>query len=333
VSGPKVIQLVLGSDNLPLCKHLYSSVLGFAGAGERLIYSSHNGEVMGLGPWGGAMVAYMVGRQELVQLEFWTHTTPPQRPLPVDWRPNDVGFCRFGITVSDFATTLAGLAALGIEIISEPRERDGLRRVCFRDPTVGIPVEIMEDGPALPGERVRYHDVDPAVVYAAVSVSDLAETGAFFADVVGLEEVDVALHTPEDEAMWGLANAKRKVRVLRGGAMFLEIVEYERPTGRVRPIDEALISQGFKTVAVGFRDPDETHRIFDRVKAAGLTWTVSDPVSFIGGNHVIGTVAHHMKTLSVPRELETAFGYSPEPQRWWRPPDAASDPSAGANAS
>ena len=29
-----------------------------------------------------------------------------------------------------------------------------------------------------------------------------------------------------------------------------------------------------------------------------------------------------MKTLSVPLELERQFGYSPEPQKWWPPPNA-----------
>jgi catechol 2,3-dioxygenase-like lactoylglutathione lyase family enzyme len=320
MSGPSIIQLVLGSNNLPLCKHLYSTVLGFAGAGERLIYSAHNGEIMALGPWGGATVAYMVGRQELMQLEFWNHTTPPQRPLAADWAPNDIGFCRFGIAVPDFDATLERLAEAKLELITKPSERNELRRVCFRDPTVGIPVEVMEDGPGLPGERIRHHDVAPAVVYVALSVADLAAESTFFADVVGLEEVDVELHTTEDESLWGLPHAERRTQVLRGGSTFLELVKYDWPVGRPRPLHDTLNSQGFKTVAVGYRDPDKTRGIFERVKAAGLTWTVKEPASFIGGNHAIGEVAHHMKTLSVPIELERPFGYSPEPQKWWRPP-------------
>jgi catechol 2,3-dioxygenase-like lactoylglutathione lyase family enzyme len=133
VSGPSIIQIVLGSNNLPLCKHFYTTVFGFAGAGERLIYSEHNGQVMGLGRWGGATVLYMVGRQELMQLEFWTHTTPPQRPLPANWRPNDIGFCRLGISVPDFDTTLKRLAALNCKTLTAPIAVNGLRRVCFRD--------------------------------------------------------------------------------------------------------------------------------------------------------------------------------------------------------
>lgn len=319
VRCPGIIQIVLGSDDLPFCKHLYTTVLGFAGAGERLTYSEHNGQVMGLGEWGGATILYLVGRQELVQLEFWTHTRPPQRPLPTDWRPNDIGFCRLGISVGDFDATLARLAAAGIATMTPPVVVDGLRRVCFLDPTVGIPVEVMEEGEALPGERDSYHHVEPAVVYVALSVTDVGEAVAFFSGVVGLEHQDLELHSPDQEELWGLADARRQTTVLRGGTIYLELVHYDAPAGRPRPLDDSLDRQGFKTVAVGYREPADTGDVFSRVKAAGLGWTVAEPASFIGGNHVIGPVAHHLKTLSVPLELERQFGYSPEPVKWWRP--------------
>ena len=317
---PNIVQLVLGSDNLPLCKHLYSTVFGFAGAGERLIYSEHNGQVMALGPRGGATVLYMVGRQELMQLEFWTHTTPPQMPLAAEWRPNDIGFCRLGIAVSDFSGTVARLSALGVQTLTAPVIVGGLRRVCFRDPTVGVPVEIMEEGCGLPGLRDHYHALDPAVVYVAVSVTDLEEARTYFSTVVGLEPVEGELHTPGHEALWGLPNARRRTALLRGGTTFMELVQYDSPAGRPCALEAGLQRQGFKNIDVGLRDTAATAGVFRSVKHAGLSWTIAEPVSYIGGNHVIGAVAHQMKTLSVPLELERKFGYSQEPEKWWRPP-------------
>ncbi len=328
MKSPNIVQIVLGSDDLPFCKHLYATVFGFAGAGDRLTYTQHNGQVMGFGGWGGATILYMVGRQELMQLEFWTHTRPRQRPLPTEWRPNDIGFCRFGVCVPDFDETLRRLAALGVQTLTAPMVVDGLRRVCFRDPTLGIPVEIMEEGAALPGERDRYHDLEPAVVYVTLSVTDLDEATAFFRDVVGLEAVDVELHAADQERLWGLPDARRRTAVLRGGTTFLEVVQYETPAGRPRPLDDGLDRQGFKTIGVGHRDPEETGGVFQRVKAAGLDWTVPEPASFIGGNHVVGALAHHMKTLSIPLEVERLFGYSPEPPKWWRGP-AKPEPAHG----
>ena len=320
VSPPRILQIVLGSDDLPFAKHLYTTVFGFAGAGERLIYSRHNGEAMGFGGWGGATVLYMVGRQELVQLEFWTHTTPRQRPLPDDWRPSDLGFCRMGIAVGDFDATLDRLAALGIPTITAPALVSGSRRVCFRDPTVGMVVEIMEEGRDLPGDRDRYHDLGPALVYVAASVTDVDEALAFFRDTVGLEDAGIDLHDADQEQLWGSSDARSRVATLRGGTVFLELVEYQTPAARPRSPDNTLDRQGFKTIAVGHRDPAHTAAIFARVKAAGLDWTVPDPVSHIGGNHAIGAVGHHLKTLSVPFELERQFGFSPEPPKWWRAP-------------
>ena len=316
---PNIAQIVLGSDNLPFCKHLYATVFGFAGAGDRLIYSEHNGQVMGLGAQGGATVLYMVGRQELMQLEFWTHTTPPQRPLPEDWRPNDIGFCRLGISVPDFTATLERLSGLGIRTLTPAIKVDGLLRVCFRDPTIGIPVEIMEEGAGLPGRRDRYHDLDPAVAYVAVSVTNLEDALGYFVGVIGLEPVEAELHAQDHEALWGLPDARRRTALLRGGTTFMELVQYEYPAGRPRPLDDGLDRQGFKTVAVGFRDPSDTGAVFRRVNEAGLCWTVAEPLSHIGGNHVVGAVAHCMKTLSVPLEVERQFGFSPEPQKWWSP--------------
>lgn len=207
MQAPNIIQIVLGSDNLPFCKHPSGAVLGSSGAGERLIYGEHN---------------------------------------------------------------------------------------------IGIPVEIMEEGEGLLGGRHRRHDLDPAVVYVAVSVASLRDALACFRDVVGLEPVEGELHAQEQEALWGLAGARRQ-------------------------LDDALDRQGFKTVGVGFQDPAAIGNIFQRIKAAGRSWTVAEPLSHIGGNHVVEPIAHHMKTLSVPRELERQFGYSPEPERWRPPPGRDAD--------
>ena len=320
---PNIVQMVLGSGNLPLTKHLYTTVFGFAGTGERLSYGERLGSAMQLGSVGGATVLYLVGRQELVQLEFWTISTPPQRPLPAEWRPNDIGFCRLGISVADFAGSLDRHRALSIHTLTQPMQVRGLWRVCFRDPTTGIPVEIMEEGDGLPGARDRYHELDAAVVYASVSVTDLEEALGYFRNVVGLEPADCDLHDASHEALWGLPNAGRRVAWLRGGTVFLELVQYLSPVGRPRPLDDGLDRQGFKTIGVGYRDPAMTGEIFRRVKEAGLNWTIPAPASHIGGNHVVGAVAHHMKTLSVPHEVERQFGYSPEPAKWWTPPPSA----------
>ena len=319
----------MGSTNVPLSKHIYHAVFGFADAGDRLDSTEYNGRGLGFDHRGVFSRVLMVGRQELVQIGFWNHSEPKQKPMAEDWRPNDIGYCRFGISVPDFDATLKRLTAEKIRTITRPVEVAGLRRVCFPDPTLGIPVEILEEGDALPGRRERYHDLTPAVVYATVSVTCLNEARGYFCDVVGLKRTSMDIHLPDHEKLWGLPNACCKTLTLRGeGSVFLEIVQYETPIGRPRPIDDRLNMTGFKTLGICHRDPKDTEALFHRVREAGLEWTVPDPPSFIPGNHVIGAVAHHMKTYSVPSEYERVFGFMPEKNRWAPPFTLASPEDA-----
>jgi catechol 2,3-dioxygenase-like lactoylglutathione lyase family enzyme len=314
------MELLMGSNNVPLSKHIYHAVFGFADAGDRLDSTEYNGRGLGFDHRGVFARVLMVGRQELVQIGFWNHSEPMQKPIAESWRPNDIGYCRFGISVPDFDATLARLSAEKIRTITKPVEIAGQRRVCFPDPTLGIPVEIMEEGETLPGQRERYHDLAPAVVYATVSVTSLEEARGYFCDVVGLKQADVNFHSPDDERLWGLPNARRKTLILRGeGTVYLEIVQYEAPVGRPRPIDDRLNITGFKTLGICHRDPKDTEALFHRVKEAGLEWTIPNPPSYIPGNHVVGAVAHHMKTYSVPPEYERVFGFMPEKNRWAPP--------------
>jgi catechol 2,3-dioxygenase-like lactoylglutathione lyase family enzyme len=149
--SPRVVQLAFCTSNLPRTMALYSEVFGFADAGGRLFSGAWLAEIQGVGDDAATILWWLVGRQDMVQLELFTHTEPPQRPLPVDWRPSDLGWTRWGLTVPDFDAALGRLGRRGITTITEPVDREGLRRVCFRDPHVGIVVEVMEEGAATPG--------------------------------------------------------------------------------------------------------------------------------------------------------------------------------------
>jgi catechol 2,3-dioxygenase-like lactoylglutathione lyase family enzyme len=139
-------------------------------------------QIQALGDDCAFVLWWLVGRQDLVQLEFFHHTTPRQRAT-ADRAPNDLGWSRFGITVPDFGPALERLGALGVELLCEPIVHEGLRRACFRDPYTGVIVEVLEEGTATPGGiRPRFYDLVPAVVYAAISVPDLTEARRFFVE-------------------------------------------------------------------------------------------------------------------------------------------------------
>jgi catechol 2,3-dioxygenase-like lactoylglutathione lyase family enzyme len=321
IGDPQIVQLGVCSDDLPQTVRMYTEVFGFAEAGGRVLWGDRLSQIQALGdPEARFTMWWLVGRQDLFQLEIFQHARPAQKPLPADWRPSDLGWVRFGIAVPDFDGVLARLQAFGVRTLTEPAERDGLRRACFRDPAFGTIVEVMEDGEALPGGiRPRFYDLVPAVVYAAVSVADLDRARRFFVDTLGLaEEPGDVLHSPESEALWGLEGASRESFVVRAGDVLLEVVRYDDPPGRPKPDGYLLSDQGIMNAALGFREEAALHETFDRIEAGGYRANVPAPRGF-GGTYVNDDQGTSLELLLAPREYDQTLGFVPSPV-FYRPP-------------
>ena len=79
-------------------------------------------------------------------------------------------------------------------------------------------------------------DLPVATRFMTLSVPDLGEARNTWLHVLGLpEETEVVLHTPEHEALWGLAGATRESFVVRAQDIFLEVVQYLDPVGKGWP--------------------------------------------------------------------------------------------------
>lgn len=285
MSDLKMMQVALNSSDLPGSLRLFSEVFGFANAGAQAGW----GEMMriqGFDPEARMLVWWMVGRQRSMQLEIFHHSEPAQRPLRADWTPADRGWVRFGIGVPDFDRSLAALAKAGVETITPAAGSPGARRVAFRDPYAGIIIEMIEENDALaPGVRKRHFDLDPFIVYAAVSVADIEASRDFFGRVVGLPIVENYLHKAEDEALWGLAGADRRSFLADTGDMLIEVVEYRSPRGRPRPADHRLSDQGIMNIALRSTERSRIQGIIDRSLA-------DDPRSItaiVSGEAALGT--------------------------------------------
>jgi catechol 2,3-dioxygenase-like lactoylglutathione lyase family enzyme len=269
-----------------------------------------------------ASVWFLVGRQPFVQLEFFTHTNPVQRPLPPDWDASDHGWVRFGVAVTDFDATLERLEVQGISPLTEPIAHDGLRRVCFRDPHVGTIVEVMEEGASLPGNpRASAFDLAPAIVYVTISVQDLDVARRFFIDTLGLrEEASTRLHTPELECLWGLAGAEAECVVAKGGDIYLEVVSYRNPVGRPKPLDYRLSDQGFPNIALGVRQSHELEALVAKAVRRGYELNApimsapllpSRPELLFAGCYLTGAQGESVEIEAVPAELETVTFFHP----------------------
>jgi catechol 2,3-dioxygenase-like lactoylglutathione lyase family enzyme len=188
----------------------------------------------------------------------------------------------------------------------------GKRRVAFRDPFAGIIIEIIEENEALsPGVRHRHFDLDPFIVYAAVSVSDIAASRDFFGRVVGLPLLDNHLHAAKDEALWGLSGADRASFLADTGDMLIEVVEYRSPRGRAKPADHRLSDQGIMNIALRAIDKHRVQGIIDRSLA-------DDPGSItaiVDGEAALGTYIQapdrQLELVAAPLDADPWMGLVP----------------------
>jgi catechol 2,3-dioxygenase-like lactoylglutathione lyase family enzyme len=310
----QLCQIALCTADLPQSLRLYTEVFGFADAGTRVLWGPRIAQIQQLGDDCAFTIQWLVGRQDLVQLELFNHTVPPQRERIAERGPADLGWVRWGLTVPDFDAALDRLRGFEVEPFAEPVAVDGLRRYAFLDPFVGCVVEVLEEGPSLPGGiRPRHYDLAPALVYATLSVSDLDAARRFYLDGIGLAEepLDV-LHTPELEALWGLDAARREGFTARAGDAWLEIVRYDDPAPRPFAEDRLLSDQGFMNVAVGWRDGAALGAVYDRLIADGYTANSPAPRT-AGGTYVNDGLGTTVELLVAPREFDAGFGFAPQP--------------------
>jgi catechol 2,3-dioxygenase-like lactoylglutathione lyase family enzyme len=327
-------QLGLCTADLAGTVRLYSEALGFADAGAHVFWGSYLGRIQGLGDDATCTLWWLVGRQARIQIELFNHVQPPQRPLPPDWRPCDLGWVRWGVAVPDLDHALARLGRLGVAPFTpRPLAQDGLRRICIRDPGTGLFLELMEEGPGFPGGvRPRQNSLAPAVVYAAASVVDLDRAVDYYAGVLGLrEEPDLVLHSAEAEALWGLDGAHRRSAVLRAGDSFVELVQYSDPVGRRDP-DRRLSDQGFMNAGFLAADRAQFDAILARAAAVGVEPNLPPPDRPNTEAYLVDPEGTLSELLLVPREFEADYGFVahtrfPPPAPWPPPrvPPAADD--------
>lgn len=252
------MQIGMNSLDLAGTLRLYSA-LGFSNAGGQTIWGELI-RIQGLPPESRAIIWWMVGRQKSFQLEFFQHSRPAPRPLCEDWMPSDHGWTRLGLEVMDLDRCLDVLQNFEIPLLSTSHVEPHDRRVAFRDPFIGVVVEMVE---------AKRGMSDPAVLYAAASVSDLESARIFYRDILRLP-VEPLPRDARDEALWGLKSQKREGFLVSAGDIDLKITCYSQPPGRPRPRDYRTSDQGIVNIMLGTHNVTEMSDTFERLQAAGL---------------------------------------------------------------
>jgi catechol 2,3-dioxygenase-like lactoylglutathione lyase family enzyme len=309
----ELFQVGLNASDLAASLRFYAEIFGFANAGGQAGWGPGMA-LQGLEAGGQTLIWWMVGRQKRVQFELFHHTGPTQRPQPADWSPTDHGWVRIGLVVSDFDGVMQRLAAFGTPLLGGIARRGTSRRLAVRDPFVGILVEVWEDGPSVPGGvQPRVNNLDPALLYATSSVSDLRAARHFYEDLIGLSTAPLeTLHTEADEAVWGLVDAKRVGFVIRAGDAFIEVVQYTSPAGRPKAKDYRFSDQGIMNVGLITRSNAMVQGVIDRMEEEGAA-----PTHLVVGEGVLGTYIlqpeREIELFSCPEQLEPFLGFTPGP--------------------
>lgn len=302
----QIVQIGLNTSDMPGTLRLYAA-LGFDNAGGQGLWGETI-RVQGLEPDGRAIVWWMVGPQPLLQLEFFHHTQPPLRPLPDGWTAANVGWTRYGIVIDDLDARLENLAPLGVRPVTAPKGEAGARRVAFRDPFIGTMVELMERGAA----PAWVHPATPALVYAAASSSDLDGSRAYFHGIIAPEAELLpleALHSPADEALWGLGGREREGFALRLGEVALEFVRYAEP-GAPRAPDYRCSDQGMVNVALGSRSIPAVADTFRRLEQAGYTPPVQILTEDLCAGYIIDA-EREVELIGIVPAMDAQIGFAP----------------------
>ncbi len=255
------IQFGLNSTDMAATLRFYSEAFGFRNAGGQGIWGETI-KIQGLSPDSRATMWWMIGEQPFFQFEIFQHSKPEQRLRPEGWRACDHGWTRIGIAVPDYDRALGHIDDWGMRLTGEGVGPDGSRRCAFYDIFIGAFIELREAKGAS----------GPSVIYGAASVSDLDAARRFYGETVGLPLGDIAeLHSPQDEALWGLAGAKREGFLVKSGDVVLEILQYADPVGKPRRADHRASDQCFFNAAFGARERAPVAAVLERLRAAGMT--------------------------------------------------------------
>lgn len=265
---PHLNQIAFSVIDLRLTERWFREGLGFlpSGGSWAMMQGPLAAKVQGV-PGVASTCWWLVGRNGWFQLELFQFRHPLARLMSPRRRPCDIGYSRIGVHVRDFDQALANLAALGTRPLSAPLGQPGRRRACVRNPD-GVYVEIMEDDP-IPGGLGGERDCAAAVRSVTMSSPDLARSVAYLTAINGHGPEDIALHTPEHEALWGLPGARCERAVFRSGDVLVEVVRYQDPVGQPWPDGYRIVDQGILNIAYGARNRRDHQQVYARAAAFG----------------------------------------------------------------
>ncbi|MGO9019589.1 MAG: SDR family NAD(P)-dependent oxidoreductase [Syntrophobacteraceae bacterium] len=195
------------------------------------------------------------GRRKF-QLEFFEFSYPPIYPIPAERKPCDIGLTRVVFEVADMGEALEAARRHGAKSIAGPLTIDGRGHVVMKDPD-GIVAELIEAPKGLPNGRKS------RIAGVAMSVSDLERTVKQYTDGFS-QKLSQDKHANIDSLL-GLEGAKRKVVVVDGENVWLELSQYSSPRPHPRRNGHLLTDIGISHIGFGAETVSDFKTMFNKV--------------------------------------------------------------------
>jgi catechol 2,3-dioxygenase-like lactoylglutathione lyase family enzyme len=219
----------------------YSEVLSFEKVADFRVHGPSYDDLEGVFGANQRIVHLRLGEQ---MVELTQYVSPPGgRPVPVPSRSNDLWFEHMAIVVSDMDRAYQVLQRHQVRQISpEPQTippsnvpAAGIKALKFRDPD-NHDLELLwfPPGKGAPGWQQPGDRLFLGISHTALTVSDTAESLAFYRDLLGMQVIGGSLNTGiTQEYLDNVFGARVKVTAVaaRSAPAHVEFLEYETPRG------------------------------------------------------------------------------------------------------
>lgn len=298
----RISQIALSVSDREASRNFYGRVMGLRYANQTDSFKGKAAEAVQGIPGVSSLVAWMIDDRDFMQLELFQFLTPETRPFAHTRRPWDVGYSRVAFEVNDVAAFHQECKTEAVSRLSPIVEIAGRPYFSMADPN-GILLEIGQAENRLPeGLKTRACGI-------ALTVPDMQSALVNFRDTLGFEMLD---RNPVDKGMlWGEKEAEKKIRLLNGDTLWVEISAYETPESKPWPEGYRISDVGIVNIAVGFRDIKGIRAMYQRAVSGGYTPNCEPRCTpgFGGVTYVNDTQGFSVEIMALYRWLDGALGF------------------------
>jgi len=306
----RIGQIALSVADIEESIRFYRDVIGLQYATRTDTFKGERPEKIQGIPGVASLTAWFVDDRDLLQLELFQFLSPRTMAFASDRNPRDVGYTRIAFEVDEVASFRDHCLINRADKVSQLYDIDGRPGFTLRDPD-GILIEIEAAKVPLPDHlKARHSGI-------ALTVPDLDEALHNFRDTLGFSAMAQA--AADKGVLWREENADKRMVLLDGITMWIEISCYTKPGSLPWPDGYRISDRGILNIAIAYRDNDSVRRMYRRTVATGYRPNCApECIPACGGvTYVNDSQGFSVEIMSCYRWLDGVFGFRPA-SRWDR---------------